>query len=226
MSKKIVACFGCSITGGVYNGQEPRESWPLQLSLSRPDLIVYNFGLQGSSVLYTINMIEQAKKQLNPDLIIAQIANPVRITFYSPDFKLNVKRDLLKISENYHVIPANTDGIFPINGIIGKKEKREIQQDAEKLARYNLVENLYMLLEDENHFDVEYRALALRVESLSNFCFVHKEPVRVIEEIQHISCVGKTLGIKFRELVIDKAFHFGEPGSQWIANWVADKLKL
>ena len=43
MSQKVIACFGCSFTGGVFDSCEPRQSWPYQLSLARPDLKVYNF---------------------------------------------------------------------------------------------------------------------------------------------------------------------------------------
>ena len=103
----IIFCFGCSFTGGVYDGQELRESWPYQLSLSRPDLKIYNFGKQATSVLFSLNMIDQVSNQLKSDLVITQLTEPTRMTFYDPGFKLNLKEDLLQISDNYWVLPTS-----------------------------------------------------------------------------------------------------------------------
>lgn len=225
--KKKIACFGCSITGGVYLGKEPRESWPLQLSYRLPNVEIYNFGLQGTSVLYTINMIERVKDTLNPDLIITQIANPVRLTFYDFDFQFHPYKDLSKMSNNYYAIPYDIKGVYPINGIVGKKEKKEIYSNKEKLIRYEILENLYKYLDDVNHFDVEYKTFALRIKSLSNFCFISKQPIRQINGLQEIPCIEKELGTEnFLKFVVDKAYHFGETGTKWIAEWVMSHCNL
>ena len=81
--------------------------------------------------------------------------------------------------------------------------------------------------EDQNHFDPEYRAFFHRANSLSDLVFFHRKLYREVPGLEDIACVEKLLGTeKFLELVIDKGFHFGQPGSEWIANWVLEKLKL
>ena len=224
---KVISCFGCSFTGGVFADTEPRESWPYQLSLARPDLTVYNFGKQATSVLFSLNMIEQVSKQLKSDLIVTQLTEPTRMTFYDPGFQLNLKQDLLQISDNYWVLPMSIKGIWPFNGVVGKKQTKENFADPVKAEKYQVLEKLMVMHEDQNHFDPEYRAFFHRANSLSDLVFFHRKLYREVPGLGDIACVEKLLGTeKFLELVIDKGFHFGQSGSEWIANWVLGKLKL
>ena len=223
----IIFCFGCSFTGGVYDGQELRESWPYQLSLSRPDLKIYNFGKQATSVLFSLNMIDQVSNQLKSDLVITQLTEPTRMTFYDPGFKLNLKEDLLQISDNYWVLPTSIKGIWPFNGVSGKKQTKENISNPSAAEKYQLLENLMVMHEDQNHFDPEYRAFFHRARSLSNLVFFHRKLYREVPGLENVPCVEKLLGTeKFLDLVIDKGFHFGTDGARWISNWVSKELKL
>jgi hypothetical protein len=224
---KVICCFGCSFTGGVFIDSEPRESWPYRLSLSRPDLKIYNFGKQATSVLFSLNMIEQVSAQLQSDLIITQLTEPTRMTFYDPGFKLNLKQDLLQISNNYWVLPMSIKGVWPFNGVSGKKQTKENFADPISAEKYQILEKLMVLHEDQNHFDPEYRAFFHRANSLSDLVFFHRKLYREVPGLENIPCVEKLLGTeKFLDLVIDKGFHFGTDGANWISNWVIKELKL
>ena len=224
---KVISCFGCSFTGGVFTDSELRESWPYQLSLTRPDLKIYNFGREATSVLFSLNMIEQVSVQLQSDVIITQLTEPTRMTFYDPGFKLNLKHDLLQISNNYWVLPMSVNGVWPFNGVSGKKQTKENFADPKSAEKYQVLEKLMVMHEDQNHFDPEYRAFFHRADSLSDLIFFHRKLYREVPGLEDVACVEKLLGTeKFLELVIDKGFHFGQSGSEWIANWVLGKLKL
>jgi hypothetical protein len=224
---KVICCFGCSFTGGVFIDSEPRESWPYRLSLSRPDLKIYNFGKQATSVLFSLNMIEQVSAQLQSDLIITQLTEPTRMTFYDPGFKLNLKQDLLQISNNYWVLPMSIKGVWPFNGVSGKKQTKENFADLKSAEKYQVLEKLMVMHEDQNHFDPEYRAFFHRANSLSDLVFFHRKLYREVPGLENIPCVEKLLGTeKFLDLVIDKGFHFGTDGANWISNWVIKELKL
>ena len=227
MSQKVIACFGCSFTGGVFDSSEPRQSWPYQLSLARPDLKVYNFGRQATSVLFSLNMIDQVSEQLKLDIIITQLTEPTRMTFYDPGFKLNLEQDLLQISDNYWVLPMSIKGIWPFNGVSGKRQTKENLSNPSTAEKYQLLKNLMVMHEDLNHFDPEYRAFFHRARSLSDLVFLHRKLYREVPGSENVPCVEKLLGTeKFLDLVIDKGFHFGIDGAKWISTWVVDKLKL
>lgn len=222
-----VACFGCSFTGGVYNDSELRESWPYRLSLQRPDLTIYNFGRQGTSILYSINILEQATRQQQFDYVISQLTIPTRMTFYSNNFRLNVHDDMLKITDNYYVLPMSLKGIIPINGIVGKKELKEINVDLSRQEKYKLLEQLFIEQDDYNHFEPEYRALVSRLSSLSNFVFFHKMLYKNIEGLEKIPTVEQHLGTEeFIKLIIDKGYHFGREGAHWTVKWLLEQTKL
>jgi hypothetical protein len=224
---KIISCFGCSFTGGVFTDSELRESWPYQLSLARPDLTIYNFGKQATSVLFSLNMIDQVADQLNSDLIITQLTEPTRMTFYDKGFELNLEKDLLQISNNYWVLPMSIKGIWPFNGVSGKKQTKENFADPIRAEKYQILEKLMIMHEDQNHFDPEYRAFSHRAKSLSDLVFFHRKLYREVSGLENIPCVEKLLGTeKFLDLVVDKGFHFGTDGAKWISNWVIEELKL
>ena len=224
---KVISCFGCSFTGGVFADTEPRESWPYQLSLARPDLTVYNFGKQATSVLFSLNMIEQVSKQLKSDLIVTQLTEPTRMTFYDPGFQLNLKQDLLQISDNYWVLPMSIKGIWPFNGVVGKRQTKENFADPVKAEKYQVLEKLMVMHEDQNHFDPEYRAFSHQAKLLSDLVFFHRKLYREVPGLENIPCMEKLLGTeKFLDLVIDKGLHFGTNGARWISNWVIEELKL
>ena len=224
---KVISCFGCSFTGGVLAAAEPRESWPYQLSLARPDLTVYNFGRQATSALFSLNMIDQVSEQLKSDLVITQLTEPTRMTFYDQGFKLNLKQDLLQISDNYWVLPMSINGIWPFNGVSGKKQTKENFSNPSTAEKYQLLKNLMVMHEDQNHFDPEYRAFSHRARSLSDLVFFHRKLYREVPGLENVPCVEKLLGTKeFVRLSVDKGFHFGTDGAQWISKWVTEELKL
>ncbi len=224
---KVISCFGCSFTGGIFNDSELRESWPYQLSLTKPDLTVYNFGKQATSVLFSLNMIDQVSEQLKSDLIISQLTEPTRMTFYDRGFKLNLKQDLLQISNNYWVLPMSIKGIWPFNGVSGKKQTKENFADPVRAEKYQILEKLMVMHEDQNHFDPEYRAFSHRAQSLSDLVFFHRKLYREVPGLENIPCIEKLLGTeKFLDLVIDKGFHFGTDGAKWISDWIIKELKL
>jgi lysophospholipase L1-like esterase len=223
----IIFCFGCSFTGGVYDRQELRESWPYRLSLLLPEHKIYNFGKQATSALYSINMIEQATSQLSPDLILTQLTVPTRMTFYDTDFRFDYKNHVVQLTDNYFVLKSNIDQIHPINAVMGKKQLKEISLNSDSYEKYKIFEKLITMQDDYNHFDPEYRSFFSRAAQLSDFVFFHRKTFREIPGLENTPCVEKDLGTEeFLKLVIDKGFHFGQPGAEWIANWILKKLKL
>lgn len=222
----ILFCHGCSFTGGVYQGQELRESWPYRLSVLAPDVTIYNFGRQATSVLYSINMIEQATALIKPDRIIAQLTEPTRMTFYHADFRLDMNKHVLQLTDNYFVLKENIPEIHPVNAVMGKRAMRESMLDAARHEKYMTYQKLIVMQDDHNHFDPEYRAFYHRAVQLCDFVFFHRKIHRPVPGLQDVPCVEKELGTEeFLKLVIDKGFHFGQPGAEWIAGWIYQILK-
>lgn len=223
----IIFCFGCSFTGGVYEGQELRESWPYRLSKLLPTCKIYNFGRQATSVLFSINMIEQSRKQLTPNLVLTQLTEPTRMTFYDPDFRLNIDQHVIQLTENYFVLKNLIEEIHPVNAVSGKKQMKEIMLDPIRHEKYKTFEKLIAMQDDYNHFDPEYRSFYYRAEQLSDLVFFHRKLYREVPGLETVPCVEKIMSTeKFLELVIDKGFHFGQPGAEWISNWLYRKLNL
>lgn len=221
-----IACFGCSFTSGLDNGNNVRQCWPYKLSIKRPDVTIYNFGKQASSVLFSINMIEQAKRQLMFDTIISQITLPYRMTFYSEYFSLDIKKHLIQVTDNYYILDYDLKEIISINGIVGKREKKEMMNNhVEKFDRYQILEKLLLLQDDNNHFIPEYRSHVNRIKDLSNISFFHKDHQINCQELNDIECIEKILGVEnFVKFIIDKGYHFGEEGSDWISSWLLGKI--
>ena len=118
-------------------------------------------------------------------------------------------------------------GIWPFNGVSGKKQTKENFADPTTAEKYQVLEKLMVMHEDQNHFDPEYRAFFHRVNSLSDLVFFHRKLYREVPGLENIPCIEKDLGNEdFLKLIVDKGFHFGQPGAEWIANWVLKKLKL
>lgn len=223
----IITCYGCSFTGGVYEGQELRESWPYRLSLIDSKLKIYNFGRQATSVLYSINMIEQVRQQLNSDLVISQLTEPTRMTFYDEDFKLDLDKHVVQLSENYFVLKSEIDQIHPVNAVSGKKQMREVMMNPALHDKYKTFEKLISMQDDYNHFDPEYRSFYYRAQQLSNFVFFHRKLLREVPGLESVPCIEKEQGTEqFLEYVVDKGFHFGKEGAEWIANWIYQRVCL
>jgi hypothetical protein len=149
------------------------------------------------------------------------------MTFYDRGFKLNLKQDLLQISNNYWVLPMSIKGVWPFNGVSGKKQTKENFADPSRAEKYQILEKLMIMHEDQNHFDPEYRAFSHRAKSLSDLVFFHRKLYREVPGLENIPCVEKLLGTeKFLDLVVDKGFHFGTDGTKWISNWIIEELKL
>jgi hypothetical protein len=149
------------------------------------------------------------------------------MTFYDPEFRLDCKKQLVKITDNYYVLSAELDSIHPVNASSGKKQLKEMILNFERYERFKTFEKIVSLQDDYNHFDPEYRALFYRAQQLSNFVFFHRKLYREVPGLETAPCVEKSMGTKkFLDLVVDKGFHVGQPGAEWIANWIYEKLNL
>ncbi len=221
-----IFCFGCSFTGGVYDGEELRESWPYRLSINFPKYKIYNFGRQATSVLFSINMIEQSTAQLKSNIILTQLTEPTRMTFYDDGFRLNLQQHVVQLTDNYFVLKHNINEIHPVNAVSGKKQMKEVIADPARHEKYKTFEKLIAMHDDFNHFDPEYRSFFYRAQSLSNKVFFHRKLLREVPGLESIDCVEKLMGTeKFLDLVVDKGFHFGQSGAEWIADWLSEEIR-
>ena len=74
---KTINCFGCSFTQGVCKNL---HTWPKALAEKLPSYKIVNYGSGGTSVLWSIYLMEKFSKP--DDIAIFQVTNSRRFTFW------------------------------------------------------------------------------------------------------------------------------------------------
>jgi hypothetical protein len=214
MSK--VVCVGCSFTAGT---KPNNPNWVRSLSKLHPEHEFHNLALAGSSLLYSIWILEEFLKYNKPDLIIFQITNEGRLTYYKDD---DIDRrgtfSFMNSEGNYNYI------FFPYNlvscvhyGTLGKDRScgHPLIDEQQQIAKL-----YYTHLSRKKIFEVEHRALVTHVKKISDVCFYHND--REDNDTDIIS-IEKSLGTtRFRSFVEDDGDHFGQSGSDWQAEFISN----
>jgi hypothetical protein len=189
-----IICLGCSFTAGMpENGY---YSWAEKLSYIRPNDNIYNLSLGGSSILFSLYMLQEIKKKVTADFIIFQITQPYRYTSIG-DF--NFESAILTKTQNYTRLDPEV------------RLKQNILTVTTGSARYQWTTNKERVKFSQNYYrnysrelgDIEYDIYKKHIKENSNFCFNYKE---IIEEAK-----SKT---------IDNGGHFNNEGHDLIAGWI------
>jgi|SaaInl5LU_22_DNA_1037371.scaffolds.fasta_scaffold104051_1 hypothetical protein len=189
-----IICLGCSFTAGM--PENNYYSWPEKLSYIRPNDNIYNLSLGGSSILFSLYMLQEIKKKVTADCIIFQITHPYRYTgiknFNFEDAILTKKQNYIRLDPEVRmkqdvltITPSTTKFQWTLN-----REKVKFSQD-------------YYRNYSRELGDIEHDVYRKHIKENSNFCFNYAE---IIEEAK-----SKT---------IDSGSHFNCEGHDLIANWI------
>lgn len=189
-----IICLGCSFTAGMPKNNY--YSWAEKLSYLRPTDKIYNLSLGGSSILFSLYLLQEIKKKVAVDFIIFQITQPYRHTGMK-DF--NFESALITKTQNYTRLDPEIrikQNILTITTGSTKfrwtanKEKVKFSQD-------------YYRNYSRELGDIEYDIYRKHIKENSNFCFTYNE---IIDEAK-----SKT---------IDNGGHFNCEGHDLIATWI------
>jgi hypothetical protein len=193
-----IICLGCSFTAGM--PEENYYSWPEKLSYIRPNDIVYNLSLGGSSILFNLYLLQEIKKKVTADFIVFQITQPYRYTSMR-DF--DFESALITKTKNYIRLDPEV------------RIKQNVLTVTTGSARYQWTTNKQRVKFSQDYYrnysrelgDIEYDIYRNHIKENSNFCFNYNE---IVDEAK-----SKT---------IDNGGHFSCEGHDLIANWINEKI--
>jgi len=211
-----IVCLGCSFTSGTTH-DEP--NWVTSLAKKHPEHTFFNLALAGSSILYSIWILEEFLKTNKPDLIIFQLTHEGRVTYYK-DQELDARGvfSFMNTVDNYNYIRFPYHLVSCINyGTLNKDKSHKHPLITEQL---HIAEMYYSYFSKSKMFDVEHRAFVHYAKSMADVCFYHKDAGN---NVDGIITIEKVLGTeKFKEFVIDgPGNHFGQDGCDWQADFIS-----
>jgi hypothetical protein len=190
-----ILCLGCSYTAGM---PDDYYSWSEFLATERPSDNVYNLAIGGSSLLFSIYLLEQFKEELNPDVIIFQITHPYRFTGFD---KLSL--DYIQDNNYYRLSPH-----------IRKEQKIFTVTPADVSPNWSLVEQKiefakkYYKFYNQGLGILEYNILKNYAGNESTISFTYDDVPK-----------------EAKENIIDSAGHFSILGHEIVGEWINGQLE-
>tara|TARA_B110000503_G_scaffold137778_1_gene222631 strand:+ start:1463 stop:2170 length:708 start_codon:yes stop_codon:yes gene_type:complete len=224
-----LAVFGCSWTYGVtvewskkttslkYKNNIPQDdfvNWTRELGKLCPNFEIYNYAIPGTSIEFSLGMLERYLKNPHCDFIIFQLTRPYRYTYWSQDFDetLHFKKYEPNVSQfDYSILDYVTiiDHHNDNNKIWNVLNKPDIENQYIKK---------YFTNTSNEMFENNYKAITSYIKDKVDICFSH-------ESNGLTNSVQDTLGDKmFENYWMDEGKHFGIIGAQWQAKWVLDQI--
>jgi len=226
-----VAVFGCSWTCGVpvewskkttnskYKKNIPQEdfvNWTRELGKLDTNLEIYNYALPGTSIEFSLCMLERYLKNPDCDLAIFQATRPYRYTYWHQNF--NEKDCLINREPNVYQFDSTIlEYVNIVNHHDGGHEIWNLLSKSGTQTENKYIKN-YFRRTNHEMFENSYKAILNYVKDEVDICFSH-------ESNGLTNSVQDTLGDKiFENYWMDVGKHFGIEGAQWQAKWVLDQI--
>ncbi len=200
---KTINCFGCSFTQGVCKNL---HTWPKALAEKLPSYKIVNYGSGGTSVLWSIYLMEKFSKP--DDIAIFQVTNSRRFTFWKDQLK--VKKFLKQVTENYWAFDVDIQNYYTqINtGIL----------DDPSHKNYKLARKLYLNANDE-YLKTSYKVEVDYASRLADFVFSHQKKHNNL-----ISYQEQLSSKEWKASAIDSGGHFSKEASVKQSEWIYKQL--
>jgi hypothetical protein len=223
-----IACFGCSWTAGIHyriedsynNGfaDTGENNWVRQLSKIMPYHNFYNFAFPGSSIIHSIYVLDQVKKNIPIlfDKIIFQATTEGRFTYYNEplnntDFVILPR--IKQLEDNYFYLDLTMNEVITVNyGTLGYKDH----------TGFFLAEAIYSCLNPRQTFQYEHRIYLDWLKDKVDLLFFHRKNHCFIEGILTIE--DKLTAEEWNKFVIDEGGHFSLNGSKWEATYIKEHI--
>lgn len=220
-----ILCLGCSWTAGV---NEQPYNWVTALSNIMPENTFYNCSQAGSSLLYSIWVMEEflakAKQDGVPikiDKIIFQVTNEGRLTYYHDYENFDINKWIITKADNLFNLEVDWQNLAVINYGTLLPENQSPNHNKWK-SIHSFAAQYYSRLTRNMHFDLEHRALIEYIRPKVDLMFMHKKDDIGIPNITAIQDIlGDHL---FNGYCIDGGSHFNIAGANWQANYIKDLL--
>ena len=226
----MIYTFGCSLSYGANGTQTDTVSWPEKLAELLPDHTIEDFSFPGTSLEYSVFQLNRLLSQrTSEDIFVFQATCPYRYTHWLDNSLSDVNLRYAK-SHNYNKYSREAGKHIQRYGageaiILDQGASGTINPDAgfKKLR--------YLYHNDELEFSNYYSLLELlrhRTDVLFKWTpYLNMLKQQNLVSHKHIQSVQESMPIEqYREFVADSSDHFGEAGSQWVAEWVLNQLKL
>ena len=223
-----VLVLGCSWTSGTSiapninsgYGNTGEANWVYQLSKIMPEHNFYNFAFPGTSVLHSINIMEQTKKlkNFNFDKIIFQITNEGRFTYYK-DLESNfvTTERIIQKEKNYYFLDLDFNQVLTVNyGTLNHPES---------IKEYKFAKMLYENFTVEHNFSVEQKVYVEWLKNNTSLIFFHKKDFCLKDE--SILTIENLLSKDtWNSFIFDgPGCHFNIEGCKWQANYISQYIK-
>ena len=224
-----LAIFGCSWTCGVplswseqitsqkYKSNIPQEdfiNWTRELGKLDKSLEIYNYSIPGTSIDFSLGMLERYLKNPYCDYVIFQATRPYRYTYWSQDF--DETAHFKKYEPNVNQFDYSILDYVTI--VDHHNDKNKIWNFLNNPDQENQYVKKYFTNTSNEMFENKYNAIVSYVKDKVDICFSH-ERNRLTNSVQ------ETLGDEiFENYWMDEGKHFGIKGTQWQATWILDQI--
>ena len=176
-----LAIFGCSWTYGVplswsqettsfkYSKNIPQEdfvNWTRELGKLDKDFEIYNYAIPGTSIEFSLGMLERYLKNPYCDHVIFQATRPYRYTYWSQDFDetLHFKKYELNVRQfDYSILDYVTI-------VDHHNDKNQIWKLIDKSNKENQYVKKYFTNTSNEMFENNYKAILSYVKNSVDIC--------------------------------------------------------
>lgn len=218
---KNVNVYGCSQSAGVNdfqiiypNGKKHPASWVFYLSQRYPQHTFYNYGIPGTSLVFSCHNFDLFQDRA--DVNIIQMTGPYRFTYH------NITLDpytipLEQLSDNYY---AFTDWDFWKDNFTTVTNAQPNKPDWL---------NKYYEYKPEQHDMIENLSLMSHYGQLADFAFSHAKIFKHRHEFlkPKVPCILDSISdFTYESYKVDKPGHFNEEGLKFMSLWVDSYVNL
>lgn len=227
-----VFCFGCSFTEGI---TEQPYTWVHSLAAKYPEHNFYNIALQGSSLAYSLALLNYCRKNIDTlpvkyDKIIFQITGEGRLTIIP---ELYIKKIFLDFTNDlYHWNRISMNNYYKPSLYVQPTKSSFIICNNYANNRNPLAKLYYKYLSKEHNFSIEWLGYVLYLKFLYNkgiidYMLIHRNLHFDFEGIiSDIDVIEKILGPELWQQYLFDTGHFTKEGSVWEGDFIATKLDL
>lgn len=209
-----VAIFGCSFTYGIKQ-VDHWHNWVIEFAKIRPDLIIDNYSNSGSSLRYSVELIDALHTEY--DKVILQLTLPGRFTYKLKEW--NHPTELLSARENHRWISTSAADKYYrfVNPWTEEVVSRNALDDNQFVKEYyGRVRRSELLIEHFSLISYVKGKTSFMYSHYSDYIGVQYENIPVVEE--HLS------SDQLQSYVADESGHFSVDGNKWVANWVNSQI--